>query len=343
VKKIVFCFDGTGGEVRAKGNTNVVQLFRRLEYDPAKQVTWYDPGVGTFSSAGAWTAVAQRLSRQFGNAFGAGMRTNLQEAYTFLINHWDPGDQIYVFGFSRGAYCARALTGLVHLIGIMRPGSDNLVRYAVSNYARRKPNWTDDDWHQARQFASIMSRYIDGHASVPITYLGLWDTVKAPGVLRRSMEWPFTRQMPNVLAGRHAVSIDEKRRPFREYLVPAEHPTIDQVWFAGVHSDIGGGFLDEPRLGDVAFKWIIDGARSAGILLREDFPFAPVTIGNATGIIHKMGWRWALLTYRQRPVPTTAKIHASVRHRIEKDTGYARNRLPLDSWADPDWPATGPD
>lgn len=337
MKNLVLFFDGTGGEVRATGNSNVVQLFRRLQFVADEQLTYYDPGVGTFSSAGAWTSVAQRISRLFGNAFGAGMRTNLQEAYTFLINHWEPGDRIYVFGFSRGAYCARALAGLLHLIGVMRPGSDNLVRYAVSNYARRKPKWSADDWHQARQFASVMSRYVDGHPSVPITYLGVWDTVKAPGLLRRSMEWPFTRQLPNVLAGRHAVSIDEKRRPFREYLVPAHHPTIDEVWFAGVHSDIGGGFLDKPRLGDVALNWITDGARAAGILLRDDLPFAPITIDNATGIIHRMGWRWALLTYRRRPVPATAKIHTSVKCRIDKEPDYARGRLPRDQWVDPDW------
>lgn len=337
MKNIVVCFDGTGADIRAKGNTNVVQLFRRLEYDRERQLTYYDPGVGTFSSAGAWTPVAQKLSRAFGNAFGAGLRTNLEEAYTYLINHWEPGDQIFVFGFSRGAYCARAFTGMLHLIGVMRPGSDNLVRYAVSNYARQDPKWEEDDWHRARQFASVMSRYVDGRPSVPVTYLGLWDTVKAPGILRRSTEWPFTRALPNVLAGRHAVSIDEKRRPFREYLVDPSQSAIDEVWFAGVHSDIGGGFLDEPRLGDIALKWITDGARAAGILLREDRPFAPLTIDNATGTIHPMGWRWALLTTRRRPVPADARIHASVQQRIAKQPGYDQGRLPQNSWADVDW------
>ena len=122
---------------------------------------------------------------------------------------------------------------MLHLIGVMRPGADNLVRYAVSNYARTNPQWADQDWHQARQFASIMSQEAAGHHSVPVTYLGLWDTVKAPGILRRSMEWPFTRELPNVLAGRHAVAIDERRRPFREYLVEPNQSAIEEVWFAG--------------------------------------------------------------------------------------------------------------
>lgn len=336
--RIVICFDGTGGDVRAHGNTNVVQLFRRLHNEPNQQLTYYDPGVGTFSAAGAWSTPAQKFSRFLGSAFGAGMRTNLEEAYTFLINHWRPGDEIFVFGFSRGAYCARALTGLLQLIGIIRPGSENLVRYAISNYARRKPKWSKDDWIQAKQFASIASQQVDGHYWVPVAYLGVWDTVKAPGILRRSMEWPYTRTLPNVAAGRHAVSIDERRRPFREYLVDPSQPAIEEVWFAGVHSDIGGGYLDEPRLGDIALKWITDGALAAGLLVRPDRPFATVTKANATGIIHlKMAWYWSLLTFRRRPVPATAKIHASVRERIHSDATYGKDRLPLDNWAEPGW------
>ncbi len=339
LKNIVICFDGTGADVRASSNTNVVQLFRRLCNERDRQLTYYDPGVGTFSAAGAWTTVAQRISRLSGLAFGAGMRTNLEEAYAFLIDHWEPGDRLFLFGFSRGAYCARALTGMLHLIGIMRPGSGNLVRYAVSNYARRKPKWGNEDWKQARQFASVMSQYVHGHPGVPVAYLGLWDTVKAPGIFRRSMEWPVTRILPNVERGRHAVSIDEKRRPFREYLVDAKQTAIEEVWFAGVHSDVGGGFLDQPRLGDIALDWITDGARAAGILLREDRRFAPVTVDNSTGAIHTMGWYWALLTIRRRPIPATARIHASVKQRMAKYPDYGRGRVPSDSWADINWPA----
>lgn len=335
MKNIVVCFDGTGDEVRATGNTNVVQMFRRLCHDSDRQLTYYDPGVGTFSAAGAWTPLAQRISRLMGDAFGAGMRTNLQEAYQFLINHWAPGDRLFIFGFSRGAYCARALTGMLDLLGVMRPGADNLVRYAVSNYARTKPGWADDDWHQAHQFASIMSQKVAGHPGVPVTYLGLWDTVKAPGILRRSTVWPYTRELPNVQAGRHAVSIDEKRRPFCEYLVKA-NPAIEEVWFAGVHSDIGGGFLDKPCLGDIALRWIVEGARQAGVLFGEDLPLPALTIDHATATIHRMAWYWILLTYRRRPVPANALIHASVAQRMAKQPGYGRH-LPRDSWADPGW------
>ncbi len=341
MKNIVMCFDGTGDEVRATGNTNVVQTFRRLCHDRDRQLTYYNPGVGTFSAAGAWTPLAQRISRLLGNAFGAGMRTNLQEAYRFLIDRWVPGDRLFIFGFSRGAYCARALTAMLHLIGVMRPGSDNLLQYAVSNYARANPRWAEQDWHQARQFAAIMSQDVAGHHSVPVTYLGLWDTVKAPGLLRRSMQWPFTRELPNVLAGRHAVSLDEKRRPFREYLVDPNHAVIEEVWFAGVHSDVGGGFTDKPCLSDIPLHWVVDGARQAGLLLAEQLPLPALSIDDATATIHRMGWYWIVLTYRRRPVPANALIHASVAQRMATQPGY-RPRLPPDSWADPGWLTGGP-
>jgi uncharacterized protein (DUF2235 family) len=336
---IVLCFDGTGGTVRATGNSNVVRLFEMLSNDD-KQLTYYDPGVGTFSSGGTWTPAAQWLSRAFGLLFGAGMRTQLEEAYAFLINHWKPYDDIFIFGFSRGAYCARALTGLLHLIGVMRPGSDNLVQYAVSNYAREKPKWRNNEWQQAHEFARAMSRHVDGHTSVPVKYLGIWDTVKAPGVLARSMEWPYTRQLPNVAAGRHAVAIDEKRRPFREYLVNQKegHKTIEEVWFAGVHSDIGGGYEDEPRLGDIALVWMTKGAQDAGLSTRDDRPLPILTPAHATAQIHqKMDWYWSLLIDKRRTLPTAAKVHDSVRQRIAAQPDYAK-RIPHDvTFVDPQW------
>ena len=345
-KNIVLCFDGTGNVVRATGNTNVLMLFKRLAYDPEAQLTYYDPGVGTFSSGGAWTPVAQWISRTMGQAFGSGMRENLEQAYTFLINNWNPGDKIYIFGFSRGAYTARAVAGLLRTVGVMRPGADNLVRYAVANYARRSSKWQRNEWMQSGQFGSLMSRRVDGKVTVPVEYLGIWDTVKAPGLLRRSMTWPWTRQLPNVKAGRHAVSIDEKRRPYREYLVDTEKAgdRIEEVWFAGVHSDVGGSYMDPPSLGDISLNWIAQGARDAGVIFDDDPPWPALTPGHATGPVHKMSWTWALAIYRRRPIPAGAKVHASVRARVEKEPGYARRQLPSDvQWAEPNWllePAT---
>ena len=350
-KNIALCFDGTGNVVRATGNTNVLLLFKRLTFDPETQLTYYDPGVGTFSSGGAWTPAAQWISLKLGQAFGSGMRENLEQAYTFLTNNWNPGDRIYIFGFSRGAYTARAVAGLLRTVGIMRPGADNLVRYAVANYARRSSKWQRNEWMQSGQFGSLMSRRVDGKVTVPVEYLGIWDTVKAPGLLRRSMTWPWTRQLPNVKAGRHAVSIDEKRRPYREYLVDRDQAgdRIEEVWFAGIHSDVGGSYMDPPNLGDITLNWIVQGARDAGLIFDDDPPWPVLTPEHAEGPIHTLGRIWALASYRRRPIPAGAKVHASVRARIEKEPRYARRQIPSDvQWAEPNWlpslpqPAAGP-
>ncbi|WP_406375343.1 DUF2235 domain-containing protein [Streptomyces sp. NBC_00647] len=341
-KNLVICLDGTGNQVKAKGNTNVVRLYEMLDLsDPARQIAYYDPGVGTFSAAGAWTPVGRRLSKLLGLAFGSGMKANLAEAYTYLMGHYQPGDHIHVFGFSRGAYTARALVGMLKAVGLMRPGMENLVPYAVSVYARNK-DWTRQDWDQLHHFAGAFSNAVEGRVGISVAYLGIWDSVKAAGVLRWNLRWPYTRQVPNVARIRHAVSVDEKRRPYREYLVTpgdGRRPApglVEQVWFAGVHSDVGGTFDDDPRTATVALKWIVDGALDAGVLLKKGAYAREVTLApdDALGRIHRMGRIWALLTYRRRRLPADAQVHASVRAR---DARY-RDRIPSTAlWADTAW------
>jgi len=354
-KNIVLCLDGTGNQLKAKGNTNVVRLFELLDLsDPSKQIAYYDPGVGTFSAQGTWTPAGRRTTKLLGLAVGYGLRTNLGEAYTYLMQHYCPGDRIFIAGFSRGAYTARALTGMLNAVGLLRPGSENLVQYAVSCYCRSK-RWSDDDWRQLHLFAGTFSRKVDGYTRIPVEYLGLWDSVKAAGILRWNLRWLFTRKIPNARSVRHAVSIDEKRRPYREYLIedrgssPAAHGGADrhtaaehhveEVWFAGVHSDIGGTFPDDSRLAQITFKWVVDGALEAGLVLKADAyeKSCTVTPENAQGGVHRMGWVWVLLTYRRRRVPADAKVHASVRARISDDPGY-RGRIPgTVTWDDPAW------
>jgi uncharacterized protein (DUF2235 family) len=107
-KNIVVCLDGTNNQLRAAVNTNVVRLFNLLDLsDAARQVAYYDPGVGTFSSPRAWSPPARMMSRYAGLMFGAGLRENLGEAYSFVMSTYEPGDRNFVFGFSRGAYSAR--------------------------------------------------------------------------------------------------------------------------------------------------------------------------------------------------------------------------------------------
>ncbi|MDT4921088.1 MAG: hypothetical protein QOI15_1990 [Pseudonocardiales bacterium] len=361
-KKIVICLDGTGNQMKAKGHTNVATVYEMLDLsDPAKQLGYYDPGVGTMSAANARGRVGRWFSRMCGLAFGSGLKTNVAEAYTFLMQHWLPGDEVYVFGFSRGAYTARALVGMLNRPGLLRPGSENLVPYAIAHYATNK-TFSDSDKANMREFshafcwgteAEPLSQPWDKDAyemhwhSVPVAYVGVWDTVKAAGILRfGDLHWPFTHQLFNAAQVRHAVSIDEYRRPYREYPVDHRHYGLDEAWFAGVHSDVGGTFEDDPRLAKIALKWIVDGTFTgplwrAGAYARE----CPVDESFAEGTKHKMGWIWFLVGTRRRTMPDTAKLHASVRARRTADPGYLPKLAHADSaqrWLDPNWlePAT---
>ncbi|WP_019068287.1 DUF2235 domain-containing protein [Streptomyces hokutonensis] len=369
-RKIVICLDGTGNQVGARNPTNVVKLFEMLAAgDPARQLLYYDPGVGTMSAATARGPLGRGLSRTSGLAFGTGLRANLVEAYTYLMQHWQPEDSVYVFGFSRGAYTARALVGMLNKPGLMRPGSENLVPYAVARYAFNQN--IDQSMEAVARFSHAFCRITENEPlwnrvklnnrqqvsryALPIAYLGLWDTVKAAGILRLgNLHWPYTHQLPNAARIRHAVSLDEKRRPYREFLVtPRPEPvrnTLEEVWFAGVHSDVGGTFDHRehaPLLSTITLKWITDGVcgTAAGV---EGLDFRPGAYAEATALnedfasapVHDNGPLWILVGRRSRAVPDDAVFHASVGLRHEQDPTY-RPDLPAPDapgrWADPDW------
>jgi uncharacterized protein (DUF2235 family) len=353
VKNIVICLDGTNNKLRSAANSNVVRLFDLLDLrDASQQVAYYGPGVGTFSSPAAWTPVARDASRYAGLLFGAGLRENLCGAYRYLMSVHEPGDRLFFFGFSRGAYTARALTGMLEVFGLFRPGSENLVPYAVSEYARQEKRIKD--WAVLREYARIHGRDMGQHSKdhIRVHFLGLWDTVKAAGNLWRQLRWPYTRQLPHVEVIRHAVSIDEKRRAYVDYHVDQPNPShlfhttqdLEEVWFAGVHSDVGGMFEHGARLSDIPLKWIAEEAVHAGLLVRPRAyaKAQDVTNTEAAGTIHKMNPLWVLLGTRRRKVPAGAHVHASVARRIESNPRYAA-RLPPDIvFVDEDWAIPSP-
>jgi uncharacterized protein (DUF2235 family) len=345
-KNIVLCLDGTGNQVKADQNTNVVRLYEMLDLSEAeRQVAFYDPGVGTFSSAGAWTPLSRWLTRMLGLAFGYGIKTNLAEAYTFLIHNYEPGDKIFVFGFSRGAFTARGLTGMSYRAGLLRRGAENLVPYLVS-YFTRGDRWSTDDWGRIDRYAHAFSVRTEGKLSLPVHFLGFWDSVKALGYLRWNPKWPYTRKLLNARHIRHAVSIDERRRPYAEYLVEdSEKVDLDEVWFAGVHSDVGGAFADDDRLSRISLKWMADRAFELGLLLRPPVYRRECAVARADavdGIVHRMGMVWALFTYRKRRITSfrgfPARIHSSVKDRTEGRSDYEIDIEPGQfEWVDEDW------
>jgi hypothetical protein len=169
--------------------------------------------------------------------------------------------------------------------------------------------------------------------------------VKAAGILKWDIKWPYTRKLVNDARVRHAVSIDEKRRPFREYLVtPTEDSRLEEVWFAGVHTDVGGTFPDDSRLSTVSLKWIVEGAVEEGMLVEPAAYMKSCTVNadNINGIIHKNPWIYKIFIDRTRPIPPDAVLHSSVRARIEGANPYTPRLTPTVQWADPTWETLNP-
>jgi uncharacterized protein (DUF2235 family) len=125
-RNLIVCFDGTNNQFGAH-DTNVVRLVQALERFGERQLVYYDPGVGTLPEPGLLAQVASRVSELVGLAFGVGLVGKIERAYAFLMRNWQPGDRVFLFGFSRGAYTARALAGLLHMFGLLRPSHENLL------------------------------------------------------------------------------------------------------------------------------------------------------------------------------------------------------------------------
>jgi uncharacterized protein (DUF2235 family) len=241
MKNIVICCDGTGNEI-SENISNVLKLYRCLrktiKTEP-HQIVFYDPGVGTLARPDPWRKLWQDTITVLGLATGYGLDDNVLAAYEFLVDNYDDGDAIYLFGFSRGAYTVRVLAGLIHKVGLVSPQQVNLAGAGLTAYKQFSSNeqpgfgldprqlvdggneadptgpLSKDD--QAAQFARIVS------ARWPtIRFVGVWDTVASVIVPRPDrLYWPslqelaFTQDNHSVKAFRQAISIDERRRMFR--------------------------------------------------------------------------------------------------------------------------------
>jgi len=363
-RNIVLCLDGTNEEIGKGLPSNPAKVFEMLDLnDPGAQVAYYDPGIGTLPATTARGKIERRLSRATQLAFGAMLVDKLAEAYTWLMEHYQPGDRVYVFGFSRGAYTARALAAMVGRPGLLRSGSNHLVRYAVRQYARKR-DATDQDNQNAQDFGdalcwgtdkhlmSEISPYNDEHQarkhSITIEYLGIWDTVNATGFGGfEQTHWPGTKELWNVRYLRQAMSIDEWRRLYQPVGVEMRADgTFQQAWFAGVHSDVGGTF-ENHDLATVALKWVFDDDACRKLLMRDGDPRTAydhrchVEPEFAYGPIHHMPRIWLLAGGRvRRPVPDEAVLHETVRLRRQHDPGYGLHLPDFGTpgrFTDPDW------
>ena len=327
-KRIVICSDGTWNTPET--HTNVIKIVRSikpLSSDGVHQVVFYDQGVGTYNA----------VDKFIGGAFGKGVEQNVLDAYRFIAHNYQSGDEIYCFGFSRGAYTARALGGMLYTIGLIdKDGLKNLPE--AYRYYRSPPQKKNQQTYS--------------HNVKPeIQLMAVWDTVGALGAptpiigkLTRSLVGFFdTNLSPKIKHAYHALAIDEKRAPFKPALWTGSiksDQTVEQVWFSGVHSDVGGGY-GETGLSDIALKWMIQKSTQCGLEFDEDYLMNETLIRpNVAGTLHdtyKFGYRMMEKLGMQSGVrqlngdpsnpPINISVHKSVIQRTEQVIDYQPENL----------------
>jgi len=320
--RLVVFADGTWNKMDGEKGTNVVKLCEACVDEQAQgQITFYDPGVGIH-----W------YDRIRGGAFGVGISQNIKDGYDFIAKNWKgPEDEIFLFGFSRGAYTARSLAGFLHFAGIL-PDDRKLIDQAYDFYrdARKIAPKTEEekknfDPKRKAEFDAFRQRHLL-NAQARIKMIGVWDTVGALGIPQSWLNEhlnPFPHEFhdtslgDNVDHAYHAVSIDEKRKSFQPTLWDPD-PRAVQVFFAGVHSDVGGGYEDDRKLGDITLRWMADNAARHGLKLKpEQLP--ALTGDEYCGRQHE-SWTaaWRLVRRYDRPVADKSTICGSVCRRLEE-------------------------
>lgn len=316
-KNIVVCCDGTGNEYGER-NTSVIKLFHAIKKDPSLQIAYYDPGVGTSAARAALTKTAKSITRFFGLAFGYGMTRNIEDVYEYLMDKYQEGDKVFLFGFSRGAFTVRALAGMLHKCGLLQKGSNNLIPYVSKMYKNGKVSI-------AKGFKDTFSRECKPH------FIGVWDTVKSVGLII-PRKFPNASLNEDVKFGRHAVAIDERRSKFRPNLwdepgFPGQ--SIKQVWFTGCHSDVAGSHKED-GLPNIALKWMLDEASEQGLLVKED-AYQGIKPDHTDRMHNSLIPVWWILFWWHRTIAKGSLIHESVFQRIKDVRKYKPKNLPPQS------------
>ncbi|KAG2353991.1 hypothetical protein BDR07DRAFT_1342129 [Suillus spraguei] len=312
-RTLVLCFDGTGEQFSAD-NSNIVQLFSMLvKDDPALQMVYYQAGIGTYTIPEMATPMMAKVSKTIDMMIGNHLNAHVMGGYEFLMQNYEAGDKICIFGFSRGAYTARALAGMIYKVGLLPRCNHQQVPFAYHMYSCDDP----EGWKQSNAFKKAFS------INVNIEFVGVWDTVSSVGIIPKRL--PFTASNNNIRYFRHALSLDEHRvrfkpshyirstethnklgvhpdhmpRSIQRYLpkrqefassgspdsdttkkshghhpsqhdmeqqfaiydsVPIVQTNVEEVWFAGCHSDVGGGSVangTRNSLARIPLRWMI--------------------------------------------------------------------------------------
>jgi len=302
-RNIVLCCDGTSNQF-ARDRTNVAKLFHALDKDPARQAVYYHPGIGTRAPTGIGTKAGTFFGRLAGLAVGYGLQDDIVDGYRFLVDTYQPGDQVYLFGFSRGAYTARALAAMLTLYGLIPKGNDALVPY-ITEMMWKISGTTGDDFTANMALAADFKRSI-AVTDCPVHFLGVWDTVNSVGWVASPLALPYTRSNPAVAIVRHAKALDERRGFFRVNWFTADKTRdILELWFPGNHGDVGGGWPEaESGLSKHPLCWMIEEARKAGLVVDQGRFDEVMGLGKTTyalaanGPLHQANWlAWGLLEF----------------------------------------------
>ena len=347
-KNIVILFDGTSNQISAD-RTNVLRLFGTLEHSD-RQIVHYNPGVGTFGANDSWSPLWRDTVEVWGLATGWGLDQTVKEAYRFLVENYQAGpvddghhidrDRIYIFGFSRGAYTARVLAGFIHAFGLTSKYYLNLLDYAYRAYKDIPAQTSAAAVDGVSPFAAmrLYEKTLDNDRP-PIKLLGLFDTVASMiemghGRLQLKTH-PFTHRNPSVEWVRQALAIDERRTMFRpEPWTPGQDyrgnpfapikrkQDFKEVWFAGVHGDVGGGYPEaESAQIKIPLDWMIRETEPPPIglhyrqgvinkiVLGKDPKY--VSLSSTAELHNSMNAAWRLLEWIPRRIPPSSSRRPS--------------------------------
>lgn len=322
-KRIVLCTDGTWQNTA--NNTNVYKVSKSVLVNSG-QIGFYDDGVG---------ANGDPLEHLVGGAFGTGLFQKIKDGYTQIAQLYEQDDPIFLFGFSRGAYTARSIAGMIAICGLPTKDFDsNLVEKAFQAYRN-----TDQ---RAALLAGLSQNY--GMYNAKITMLGVWDTVGALGIPAifggvSPLIYGFldTGLHPDVSNAYQALAIDERRIEFPPTLwtgAPVSGQTLEQVWFCGAHSDVGGGYGEDPTSGtalsDITLAWMMSKAWKLG--LESDPTFQAQYTGldqkYALDVLHD-AWTPLWAFPRPRSIANNSSLANSVVVRCQNDASYRPENLQL--------------
>ena len=323
-RTLMLFLDGTGNMLGINADTNVVKLFRAVDKSvAARQIAYYDPGVGSaneFPAVGPLERHLRRAAQLVSLALGRGVFDNLAEAYRFLVENYRDGDRICIFGFSRGAFTARAVGGMVNMYGLVHPAGLAILPAMVRSYFSPKDAANRTGRGRGEFARDVAAHFALGRRPL-IHFVGVWDTVESVGLdlFGRGLKISNNPSIAEkrFVHVRHALALHETRHKYapRNYTAPdfdaeeQRHRSFDERWFRGNHSDVGGSYQDD-GLSNITLAWMM--AEAAGCGLR--FNPGPALPVNSLQPLHDQVRQvpfWAWTGLGSRPRKPAERLHPS--------------------------------